>query len=892
MPTQESGLVTRTVPRVTGGVSQKADITRHPSKAQELLNCLPTYSSGLLRRPGSNYFQDLDGDLDMTPPADDVFVHTYGRDSEEKYAVVISDGKLKVVNLIDGTLPSLTSPDGLAYLATNNPNRDLRAITVGDTTFIVNKSITVEADTDESAEDVFEALIWIRFFEYATRYGFTLDGTTYSATTSQTNPFEFTGLNYVLANLVPNGTDYAYLSVSGTLEVGETVTVTETVSGKTSTFAVRDDYEGDNSQAVGILSDFLNIFYNDLTGNIGDLSTTNGGTFGATLIGDQVFIHGTDSTASTWTFTTTSGTGTVTATNDSVRSNTYETSIYDQSILTLRRVDDADFTIQAADSLGAEAIEVFKGEVQTFESLPKVGVDGFKIKVTGSNGSNLDDFYVKFAATKNVWVETLKGGELTTLDASTMPHILVRNGDGSFTFQEAEWEDRLVGDLVTNPFPSFVDHEIQDVFFYKNRLGFVSESNVVMSQAGEYFDFFRKTVTQVVDGDCIDVSMNTPQASAIRWATAHDEGGVVLWTDLGQSIFDGTPLLTPNTASIKDVTAFSCSDAVKPVRLGKNLYFATDRVNVTGLNEFRSSDEGEAVNKNAVDLTLDLPTYIQGAPLLLASTANANAIALVASEDPSIVYVLLQAWQGGENSKLQKAHEAWSKWQFAGDVVGLSILDTRLVAVVKRGAVFVVETMSLAPETLDTTTLHLDCLMDQTTATPSYNVMGNHTTWTLPVDLVDVVDVGSLIVVNKATGAVLTTTRPANNTIRATGDQSAVPVWIGYTFNSEWDWSKLRLIEDAGNGEVVAITDGRLQIRSVLLNYTTTGGFTVSVTKGSRTYEYSPELDSDNESGEMLFPVRSKNTKATITVASETWKPFGFQSFSWDGYLTQKTKRI
>ena len=51
-----------------------------------------------------------------------------------------------------------------------------------------------------------------------------------------------------------------------------------------------------------------------------------------------------------------------------------------------------------------------------------------------------------------------------------MPHQLVRQANGTFTFSEVAWNERIVGDDETNPFPSFVDHEITSIFFYRNRM--------------------------------------------------------------------------------------------------------------------------------------------------------------------------------------------------------------------------------------------------------------------------------------------------------------------------------------------------------------------------------------------------------------------------------------
>ena len=53
-----------------------------------------------------------------------------------------------------------------------------------------------------------------------------------------------------------------------------------------------------------------------------------------------------------------------------------------------------------------------------------------------------------------------------------------------------EWGNRTCGDLDTAPDPSFIGFPINDVFIFKNRLGFLADENVILSQTKEFFNFF------------------------------------------------------------------------------------------------------------------------------------------------------------------------------------------------------------------------------------------------------------------------------------------------------------------------------------------------------------------------------------------------------------------
>ena len=70
-----------------------------------------------------------------------------------------------------------------------------------------------------------------------------------------------------------------------------------------------------------------------------------------------------------------------------------------------------------------------------------------------------------------------------------MPHELVNTSLNNFTFRQFVWDERKVGDDITNSHPSFVGNKIQAAFFHSNRLGFLSNDNVSMSQAAKYFNF-------------------------------------------------------------------------------------------------------------------------------------------------------------------------------------------------------------------------------------------------------------------------------------------------------------------------------------------------------------------------------------------------------------------
>jgi hypothetical protein len=126
-------------------------------------------------------------------------------------------------------------------------------------------------------------------------------------------------------------------------------------------------------------------------------------------------------------------------------------------------------------------------------------------KVVGYDETNFGGYYVRYSG--GVWNETYGPGANTSFDEATMPHALIRESNGTFTFTQFAWTARQFGDAETNPGPTFIGRTINGVFYWKNRLGFITDENVVLSTAGDYGNFWRNTMTTLLDSDVVDVAL-------------------------------------------------------------------------------------------------------------------------------------------------------------------------------------------------------------------------------------------------------------------------------------------------------------------------------------------------------------------------------------------------
>jgi hypothetical protein len=164
-----------------------------------------------------------------------------------------------------------------------------------------------------------------------------------------------------------------------------------------------------------------------------------------------------------------------------------------------------------------------------------------------------------------------------------MPIKVVRQEDGTFKMGynvidltvdgfNNEWKERSKGDEDSNPAPSFIDSKISNMFFFKNRLGFTSEENVILSETGSYYNFLASTVIELLDSDPIDASVDSDDVSIIRNVSAM-AGSLTLWSDNSQFVLSGGEVLSPATTRISKTSGYACDATPSPVVLDSEIMF-------------------------------------------------------------------------------------------------------------------------------------------------------------------------------------------------------------------------------------------------------------------------------------------------------------------------------
>ena len=136
--------VSGTIPNLIGGVEQRPKDIRALNTAALLNNVWLSPTLGMVTRPNTKYV----GTFNVDKGADDfVGLHAISK-SSGNYIIGHINGALYVMDLSDGSLETVnTTGTPYTYVNSGSDAENLGFLTVGDTTFIYNKSVTVTATT-------------------------------------------------------------------------------------------------------------------------------------------------------------------------------------------------------------------------------------------------------------------------------------------------------------------------------------------------------------------------------------------------------------------------------------------------------------------------------------------------------------------------------------------------------------------------------------------------------------------------------------------------------------------------------------------------------------------------------------------------------------------------
>lgn len=891
-------LTSGNIPSLIQGVSQQPHALRLPSQLEGQENCYSSPVEGLTNRPPTEHIAVISNE----PLEEGALLHTINRSVTQRYKAIISNGYVQVFDL-EGNEKTVNSVDESVIImldkaATGAGQVYIIAAAPGETSIDFTVSglgvgtVALQMSVDNS--------VWTT---EATR---TADGTTAGVAIPA-------GALYVRANVT------AY--TSGTIDV--------TITYKNMRYLLVTNSPTEDIRAVTVAdTTFLvnktktpAMLLNETPArNAEALVFVKQGNYSGNY---YIYIDGTQRAAYTTSDTVVS----------TIRTENIATELYNDLVawggagFSFSRVgstiwiskSSGSFTCRVEDSNGGADIYVFAGTTQTFSELPVIAPDGFVIGIQANpDVEDSDPYYVKAEVNQTgdtfgpvTWTECAAPGILYIIDETTMPHTLTREADGTFTYEAAPWVDRVVGDDNTNSAPTFIGNPINECFFYKNRLGFLADDSFIFSETGEYYNFWRTTITQLKDTDPIDFSARHTKVAILQSVVPFNKG-LILFSDQTQFNIPGDVALTSKTVRADVVSEFESDISVRPVNAGKVIYFIFNRGSYAGVKELFVS-QSNADNMDADDTTAHVPAYIPSGVFSLSVSTLANIAAVLTTGDPSAIYLYKTEWNN--EKKVQSAYFRWNLDDYTdSDVKVLSgdFIEDTLYLLVQRDQDVCLEKVRLLPNRVDDNVAYVTLLdrriTDEDCVSITYNAGTNRTTFTLPYTIQS----SEMVVVTRGiedntgmadVGKVLTNVSAAigGSTVVVTGDYSANPVWIGQRFYCEAELSTIYIRKQSQSGGQTIDSSSNLQLLRGVVRYDTTGAFTITVTPSGRNasnYTFTGRIVGDINnvlgtaalaSGKFKFGILSNNERVTITINSNSHLKFSISSLDWEGEFTKRS---
>jgi len=925
--------VTQTVPNYALGISEQPDQLKFPGQVKDVNNAIPDVTKGLFKRPGSKRIG--------TSPLSSVqsggsWFHYYRDETEGSYiGQVAADGQVRVWRCSDGTLMNTVYGTGgqtalTNYLATNTPE-NLQFLTINDTTFVSNRDTTNSntavgtTGTTTARPDTHFAFLELLRTENGRQYGVNIYNSEGSLTTinratrikiqSDTlDESDGTGScpgigtqvfsvdsgskknlifrlnilgqqgvspNYSASSDGPDGDNYrcsyqrdAVLLHGGEGWVtGDTTTVTlDTAQGGASgggnaTYTIRvEDHESTTVKAN------LGLVRPEPTPFDADTAVT-----GDTIIG-----------------------GIIADLPAGITARTIGTGIYLSS--------NSAFNVEVVEE---DLMRVMQSSVNDVTKLPNQCRHGYIVKISNSRMSDEDDYYLRFEGENDKdgtgsWVECAKPGIVLGFNNATMPIVIQRTATTTFTVKQFDYENRTVGDDLTNPMPTFVGARINKVLFFRNRLAFLSGENVITSRPGTLGlpDFFIETALTVSAADPIDISAASMFPSDLFDGIELNSGLVVFSTNQQFLLSSDDTVLNPDTAKLRSISTFNYNKDIAPISLGTTVGYVDNSNKFSRFNEMANvAREGEP---NVVEVSKIVPTLLpKDIDLLTNSRENSMVLYGKTGSNTVFGYRYFQVTD-------KRTQAAWFKWTFKNNLIYHFIIDDEYFFLDSN---YYLQSVKLVQDdtdpsiVLDGTDFQLNIDNHTTVSGGSYSASTNLTTFSSVSWLSSVTNpFTNLVVVDTDTGAARVgrygkPTSTGSTSFTLPGDWSGVTLKIGYIY--EYSVKLPRIYPTAQQGENIrSDLNSSLVIHRVKFHFGKIGLYETTLERVGKTdytevYESSILDEYDVSDAPYLdeyiktVPVYERNINVDITLKSSHPAPATLRAMSWEGdYSPRYYKRV
>lgn len=903
---------TRTVqvPTFLGGISQQSPAIRRSNLVEDAKNVEFMATEGTIKRYPTQWLAKINTDLTGYK------CWPMERDDAD-YILCIGDGDVEVRDPVAGDIV-VHDPDGVGYsYLTGASYEDLRVQVFSDTAFVLNRQKVVAGaagKTNPSWYEDGEAGVFVRNSNYSTEYSITLQdssmsdevvckyvtggatfkrdrysrGQLFSPTSQQQSgdaPFVFNELNEngdTTDGIRANGTQELFFNLGG----AQDPTHNDPPTG--GTYLNKNDFS-----------------YDPVTNEVRWIGSGNLPA-GDLIIGnfDDIFISA---------FLQTNYIARQLIKEIERKTTNIEVEHPDTEDSAFRVYTDNGVTLdkfEVRDSSGNDFMTGWTKSVQNISDLPLTFKHGAVVEITGADSNADNDYFVEFQTEDGVegdwgqgtWNETVERGLASgRFDASTMPHTLQRKvatdtsipgvaqGEVYFEWSQFDWAERLAGDETTNKTPSFVGEQIKDVFIVQNRLGFLAQTEVILSESDEFQNFWRPTVLNLADSDRMDFSASDLDGDVLQHAVPFNQN-LLIFTELSQAVVLGDPIISPTSVQAPQISSYRCYRDVEPVNAGRSLFFAQPNGEYTAIREYVPGQQGDQFQDAMI--TLAAPRLIPAAiDRLAVSTVDQMLAVIPTSRDKVYLYQHLRT--GGE-----QIQASWTTWDFSGTLLDMVFMNGRLFVFLARDGATYLERMDIGPgrsESGQSFIPRLDSLYAMSTGT--YDRGTDTTTYQSSINYLFTDDEPMRLVASTGgdlpygTPITITGQIGATRALQVQGNLSGQPVLAGRPYEARLELSKPLAKIPRGGGET-AVLDATQTVRQLHLWLEDTGYL-------KSTVEYIDEDSSEEEfldgiidvgsfdtdiirSGEMWTGIHADVNDFRVVLSSLDVLPFNIINGAWD----------
>ena len=696
--------INQRIPNFLGGVSQQPDFVKFPGQLRTCHNAHPDVTFGLVKRPPGEYVGTLTG------AESGGYWFDIDRDSDKKYIVqVTSTPEIKVWDLATGAAQTVNLASGVTYnylTRSGAATKPLSVLTINDYTFIANPDVTVgTARTTDSFGSSY-GFVTLNTVTYNSEYVVALDNPNITTTTKYraktvsvvrtgTNSATWTDENEAAEQ---QGQETVISNTAGSVGVEVTVTVSGAIYADGTS-----DYDSAYYATVVLVDGGDDVtdgstFTVDVEGQSYTVEITGVVPY-ASYVDNNAAYYRTPKNANEGELNIDSVLGELADAIEAKYTNVTATPIGYGIYITANTGSFDSITVRGG--VASDALYGFTDSIQNVARLPAECKHGYKVKVSNTEATE-DDYYVEFIADdedqgSGSWEETVAGGIDAGFNYTTMPHALVNNLDGTFTFTTLDptnepdnhWVDRQAGDDDTNPMPTFVGLNISSLFFYRNRLGIIADEQVVMGQPADYFNFFITSALSVSDSDPIDLAASDIKPALINHALPVQRG-VMLFSENAQfMLFTDSETFSPETAQLKKLSSYECSEVVSPADMGTSIMFISNSSSFTKAFEIEVGSEDTS---DVVEQTRVVPEFV---PKSITKVTNSTQDGIVTyfAKNSKILYHYKYY-----NVNNKREQSAWYTWELPDGIQHALYTSGSFFAVTLQGSEYILSRHELITE--------------------------------------------------------------------------------------------------------------------------------------------------------------------------------------------------